>query len=431
IRIADPLAEVGVTGFELAYHGLPDRKIQEAIAAMYLAACPGLAWTAPHCKRRKRKPAKAGRLKVGFVSALLRRNHTIGKLNQGILENLSRRRFEVVLFRPRPLAKERDEMLDALADRAVDLPPTLEAARQAVAAEALDVIYYPEIGMWPNTYFLAFARLAPVQVTTWGHPDTTGVPNVDYFLSPAAAEPADADGHYSERLVRFRDLITCYRRPAPPADPPDRQALGLPADGRLYVCPQTLFKFHPSFDPVLGDILGRDPAGIVVLIGPPAGSQQQALLHARFRRAFPEAADRVVFLPPMPFEKYLGLLMLADAVLDLPTFSGGNSSLEAFAMGVPVVTWPGDFMRGRVTLACYRQMGIDDLVAGDAEEYVGLALRLAGDADFRAAVRAKIQANADRLFDNTGFVRELEDFLEAAADARRRGEPPIRWPGPG
>jgi predicted O-linked N-acetylglucosamine transferase (SPINDLY family) len=179
---------------------------------------------------------------------------------------------------------------------------------------------------------------------------------------------------------------------------------------------------------VLGDILRRDPDGVLVLISPPDDSWQQPLIEARFRRAITDALSRVVFLPAMSMENYLGLLLIADALLDPPTFSGGNSSLEAFAMGAPVVTWPGDFLRGRLTLACYRQMGIDDLIAGNAEEYVGLALRLAGDADFRAAVRKKIETRADRLFDNTGFVRELEDFLEAAADARRRGEPPIRWP---
>lgn len=425
IKLADPLAEVGTTNFNLAYHGLPDLNLQRALAVMYLDAYPDLAWTAPHCRR---KQTKRGRLRIGVVSAFMHRSHTIGKLNRGLLENLSRERFEVVLFRPRPFASEIEDSLDEDADRAIDLPPSLEAARQAIAAEKPDFLFYPDIGMVPITYFLAFARLAPVQMTSWGHPDTTGIPNLDYFLSPAAAEPADADAHYSERLVRFNDIVTCYRRPVPPDSPPDRRALGLPVAERLYVCPQSLFKFHPDFDPVLGDILARDPNGTLVLVDSAVGSRQRSLIEARFRRAFPTAAGRVIFLPSMTMEKYLGLLMAADAVLDLPTFSGGNSSLEAFAMGVPVVTWPSNFMRGRVTLACYRQMGIDDLVADSAETYVSIAFRLANDAAFRAVVKRKIAERADRLFENLDFVREFEDFVEAAVAARQRREPPIRWP---
>ena len=129
---------------------------------------------------------------------------------------------------------------------------------------------------------------------------------------------------------------------------------------------------------------------------------------------------------------------MADAVLDVPTFSGGNSSLEAFSLGVPVVTWPGRFARGRITYACYRQMGIGDLIAADAGEYVDLALRLAGAGDgpgdgdgdgaFRQDMTARILAAVPKLFENAAMIGELEDFLHAAYECRRIGENPVSWP---
>ena len=101
----------------------------------------------------------------------------------GSSANLSRAHFAVTLLRfPGP----DDALAHALAqsaDRVVTLPRNLDLARRQIADQELDVLYYADIGMDPLTYFLAFARLAPVQCVTWGHPVTTGIPTIDYFLS--------------------------------------------------------------------------------------------------------------------------------------------------------------------------------------------------------------------------------------------------------
>ena len=50
---------------------------------------------------------------------------------------------------------------------------------------------------------LAAQRLAPVQCNSLGHPETSGLPTIDYFLSSDLMEPLDAARHYTERLVRL------------------------------------------------------------------------------------------------------------------------------------------------------------------------------------------------------------------------------------
>ena len=104
-------------------------------------------------------------------------------------------------------------------------------------------------------------------------------------------------------------------------------------------------------------------------------------------------------------------MQLADVVLDTPHFSGGLTTLEAFYVGQPVVTLPGRFMRGRVTYAYYRQMGMDEMIARDADDYVRLALRLAGDRPWREQMQALVRQRHVRLYENLGIVRELEQFL--------------------
>jgi predicted O-linked N-acetylglucosamine transferase (SPINDLY family) len=185
------------------------------------------------------------------------------------------------------------------------------------------------------------------------------------------------------------------------------------------VCPQTLFKFHPDFDDILARILHEDRRGLLVLIegGHPNWAK---LLLERFARAFPNDVDRVRFLPQMPTLDFLSLLTLADVLLDTIHFCGGNTSLESFAFGIPIVTLPGKFLRGRLTLALYQQMGVMDCVAENAESYVNIALRLANDRRWRDAISSKINSRAHVLYEDIEAVRELEHFFEWAADPARK-----------
>ena len=425
LTLDDPIVEVGVSNFYLAYHNLNNRKIQEDIARLYIAACPSLTYEAKHCRPELREERKGKKEKnvfrIGILSSFLH-DHTIGLLTLGIIQHLSRDQFEVIIFR---LPRKKDhlsEIIDQAADKVVSLCGKLERDQHEIGGKKLDILFYPDIGMSHYIYCLAFARLAPIQVVTWGHPDTTGIPNIDYFLSSELLEISDSSDHYSERLIKLRNVPTYYFPPDPPKKKYAPGDYGLPHGVRLYVCPQSLFKFHPQFDGVLGDLLRRDPNGRLVLIDDRKGGNWRKLLIERFNRAFPDVVDHVIFVAQMPHEKFLGLLILADALLDIPTFSGGKSSLEALAMGAPIATWPQDFMRGRVTAAFYKQMGLSDMIATDAESYLELALRLAQDADFKCRMQTDIKANAHKLYENHETVREMEKFFIAAHEAWKTGE---------
>ncbi len=416
-QIADPLADVGITNFHLAYHHQDNRPLMEAIAAFYRAACPSLSYEAAHCHAPT--PQKSQRLRIGFLSSYFHA-HTIGKLTRGLIEHLSRDRFEIVVFQVPGKSDDVTQAIENNAERIVPLRKNLDEDRPVIADQELDILFYPDIGMDPYSYFMAFARLAPLQVVSWGHPDTTGITNIDYFLSSALIEAPGSADQYSEKRVSLSLLPTCYERPARPGQTYGRADYGLPKTGALYVCPQTLFKFHPDFDATLSELLRRDPDGWLVLIDDGNGGHWDRLLSERLQRTDPAIADRIRFVDRMSTEKFLGLLGLADALLDIPTFSGGNSSLEAFAMAAPVVTWPGDFMRSRVTAGCYRQMGLEALIASDAESYISLALKLAHDEAFKQRMQRDIEANAHRLFGRSDVVREMEAFFIEAFEATQK-----------
>ena len=415
LTIADPLREVGLAAFYLPYQGENDRDLQIKLARLYAAACPALNFTAPHAAKRAAWQPDA-RLKVGFISKFLR-DHTIGKLNRGVIGSLDRRRFHVTILTLAgpgdPIAKE---IADA-ADRHMVLPMELAQARQIVADAKLDILVFTDIGMEPFTYFLAFSRLAPVQCVTWGHPVTSGLESLDYFISNPHMDPPGAERHYSERLVRLPHFTSRYQRPNVPALG-GRDSLGLGESAHLYVCPQSLFKLHPLFDEALAGILRRDPEGEILLLDGPHKEWRQAL-ERRFAAVMPDVAGRVRFLPRLPTESFFSLLAVSDVMLDPTPFCGGNTTLEALAVGTPVVTFPGAFLRGRLSYAIYRQMGVSACIASDLQDYVAIATRLGTDPAEREAVAAEIERTREAVFEDDRIVAELEAWMTAAVEEAR------------
>ena len=112
-----------------------------------------------------------------------------------------------------------------------------------------------------------------------------------------------------------------------------------------------------------------------------------------------------------PLPAFRRLLEVADAMIDPLHFGGGDTSYEGFAVGTPIVTLPGGFLRNRITYAQYTAMDIDDAIASDAEDYVKIAVRLATDPDARADVSRRILEHNEKLYENALAVRELEEFL--------------------
>jgi predicted O-linked N-acetylglucosamine transferase (SPINDLY family) len=135
------------------------------------------------------------------------------------------------------------------------------------------------------------------------------------------------------------------------------------------------------------------------------------LLIKRLTRGAPDIAARIVVLPTLSRADFVALLAASDVMLDPLHYSGGNTSLEAFSVGTPIVTWPGAFMRGRHTHGFYRLMGLDDCIARGPAHYVELAVRLGTDPAWRAAVSGRIVAASGVLFENLESVRGLEAFL--------------------
>lgn len=415
---ADPAAlaraaeQVGTAKpFFLAYQGQDDRLLQQTygdlVVRMMAAAHPR---PAPH------PPPPSPRIRVGFATAYWHL-HSVSKLFGGWVRSLDRSRFEVIGYH---LGDGQDAMSADLAGHCQDFRHgvgTRQDWARTIADDGLHALIYPEIGMHPLAVQLASQRLAPVQCVAWGHPVTTGLPTIDAFLSSALMEPPDGDRHYTERLVRLPNLSVCYQPLPSEGGRLSRSGLGIPHDAVAYLCCQSLFKYRPSDDAVLVAIATQVPNAVFVFIGD-LREVNATLVHRRMSAAFTAAgldAARLRFVPPVAAEAFPSLLRAADVYLDSIGWSGGNTTLEAVACDLPMITLPTGLMRGRHSAAILRMMGLEAWIAADRASYVTLAVALAVPAK-RALARQEIAARRHLLYGDTAPVRALEAFLTQVVD---------------
>jgi CRISPR-associated protein Csy1 len=397
--------------FYLAYQGENDLDLQSGYANFVHAILEKAA-----SEFLEPLPPREGgdrKLRVGFVSSFFWRC-TVGSYFQSWLTRLDRDRFEIFVY---DLGDRKDEItreVKGAADRYLNPDGSVLGIARLIKESDLDVLIYPELGMNGKAFLLAGLRLAPLQCAAWGHPVTSGHRTIDCFFTSMLMEPEDGARHYREELVPLAGIGTYYEKPAVPLHA-DRRELGLPEGRTLYLCPQSPFKIHPDTDALFARILREDEKGVLVMFEGRYPAVTQAFL-ARFGSTLESLGvgrDRTIVLPYVTRERYLKINLACDAMLDTLHWSGGNTSLDALACGLPMVTLPGRYMRGRQSYGMLGSLGLQELIARDGDDYVRIGTGLGRDKPWRMEMSSRIIARSDALFQQLEPLSQIEEFLLA------------------
>ena len=394
-----------LTNFALPYQGKDDLKLQNIygnlIARIANAAFPNIE------PLGRIKKMSGYQKKIVFISAHFR-PHTIFKLFSAWLIQLGSPQCEIHALNTAEYGDREIIQLKAAGVIVhVDCHALANKIERLVTLQP-DVIIFTDIGMDPVTQVIAGLRLAPQQSVAWGHPVTTGMPNIDSFLSSDLMEPIDGNLHYSEKLVRLPGLSINYKMPNM------RHPRTVSLDNPILFCSQSLFKILPSQDVFFSRLLAELPKASLRLVAHDNKAITQKF-HSRLKLALEKDKinidERVSILPRVCVSRFLKLYSSSTVVLDTFKWSGGNTNLEALAMGVPIVTLPGKLMRSRHGHAMLQLLELPELIAKNHDDWVEIVIKSVTDHDWRQYLESRIQQNSHQLFNSNLWLRSLTKHI--------------------
>lgn len=404
------LAGIGsLTNFYLSYQAQNDIDLQRQYGKLVqeIMAANFPQWAVPLSM-----PQLHQKIRVGYVSNYLH-SYSGTLWLTGWLRYCNHQNFEIYCYYTGNEPDAVTQQFQDYSDVFHHIPHNLSAACEQIIADKLHILVFPEIGMDAQTMQMAGLRLAPVQCVAWGHPVTTGLATIDYFLSSELMEAENAQEHYSEKLIRLPNIGVSYPKPYIPPVVKTRSDFQLQDDAVIYLSCQAPFKYLPQYDFIFAEIALRVPQAKFVFL-------RGTLLKSRLLRAFAAVGliseDYCVFLSIPERLDYLMINLLSDVYLDTFTWSGGNTSLEAIACHLPIVTCTGEFMRGRHSDSFLKMLGVTDTIAQNEAEYIEIAVKLGLDPAWRSSIVEKMSQNCDRLFDDKACVAGLEAFYKQVVE---------------
>lgn len=359
-------------------------------------------------RKNKQKP------RIGF---LVTRGHEkiFTRSNKGLLKAINKEKYEILIISPASTYEWIHAEVNDQNIKYITLHDSLSKSILDITLADLDVLYYWEVGTDSNNYILPFYRMASIQVTSWGVHCTSGIKNMDYFISSRLLEPVDGHDHYSEQLVLFNSLPTYYYKPTFEPKKIDLKRWGITENHHIYFCNQTLLKIQPKMDEIIKGILCHDENAIILLINsmhPPITDS----VKSRFNKNLGDLKDRIVFIPYFRYNRYMSFLSHTHVVIDTLDFSGANTSYEAFSLGKPIITMEGKYSNSRFTSALYKKMGLENMIVHNVQDYINLAVKTGTDVAYRKSIIEKINSNSHTLWEEKKYIEEFEAFIDKALE---------------
>ncbi|MHB2018623.1 MAG: O-linked N-acetylglucosamine transferase family protein [Candidatus Xenobia bacterium] len=366
--------------------------------------------------------------RIGVLTFCWQPLHSVYRNQYRYLESLAQD-YELVLFELGDRRDDTDKSLfkdvHHLQMRGTDL------AIDPLLGNDFRMLYYPDVGMSMESIFLSNMRLAPIQVTSYGHSVSTFGSKIDYWIGGAAAEHPDLlKENYSERLVLLPGLgITNVK-------PPYQVQQRKPPDDRVVLnCSWYAQKMNHPLMQVCRRIVDAAPEVLFRIFG--GGGVARRFHFIPFVREVEQllGVRHVEVMQSMPYNEYMAIMEEGHFCLEPFHFGGCNTVVDSLHLGQPIVTLEGTHWYNRIGSAILRLVGLDELVARDVDEYVEITLRLIRDVTYRQSLCDRIR---DMDLDATVYGALDVPHFKAAIDylmqnherlAAEGSREPIELPG--
>ena len=361
------------------------------------------------------------RIRIGYLSPDFK-IHVMGLLMVEVISRHDRARFEIFLYALNDKEDALTGRFRATCDRYVRLDALTSADNaKRIAEDRLDLLIDLGGHMAGSRPLILAYKPAPVQLTHLGYHGSLGLEAVDFKMTDACADLPGNAQFLLERLLPMEGCLMPFLRRTPSGEGGSRADLGIAADRVVFGVFVNVLKLSPRCVAAWRSILERvDNA--VLAFSPHYRWARDATLECMTLAGIP--SDRVVFIPSGD-ERDFGRwrYRLVDIALDTFPYTGGDTTVAALDMGVPVVTLCGERQSERVTYSILKNLGVEGGIARNDAEYVDIACRLAKDPDGRAAMSAQIleRLESSGIADMGTYTCNLEAAYLDAITARQAG----------
>jgi protein O-GlcNAc transferase len=451
--------------FYLSYHGFNDRYFQQGIGEIYHFHIKDINFTRPslllsspllsspssfysnvqdYLRYEQRTQSELQALsvsspprkksRIGFISKFFGIFEPHGMLLDGVMKYLPKDQFEIIcLLVARTDMKPAAPTVLETCNEVYEISLVFQHAVQIISSVPLDVLVFADVVSEPINHFLAFNRLAPIQIAFWGNPITSGSNKIDYFMSadimehPFRTRMAVAQEPYTEQLVLLEGQGIWYFQPVEPAIELQkanishlvgpiqnftRKDFHLSENDFIFLLPQSVFKIHPLYDLVLSEILLRNSSVHLVVTGGRVSRWTKIYLLRLVTAIGQENAHRLHIIERVSSENFYSLLKISDVLLHPFPFDGSRTSADSLIVNIPFVTMPTEYLKGRMGYAFLRTMNISELVASTIEEYIDIALRLAADPEYYGQIQKKIATNLHLIWEDMHYPYQWTAFFQ-------------------
>lgn len=366
---------------------------------------------------------KRSKIRLLIISAHVRRHSVWDVVLKGIINNINLNQFDLALYHTTRNLTDKETIWarnHVQIWRDATEINQIEGWIDAIQIDQPDIILYPELGMDPVCVALATQRLAPLQLASWGHPITTGLPTIDAFISGELLEGPNPQEHYREKIYTLPDTGCCIEPYDTEKAPlPDSLLMTIRRCGPLFLIPHKVYKLDPVYDLVFVEIakhfeactfLFAEWTGDVALV--------QGFISRLNYTFISNGLDPDLYIKTFKSlrqAEFFSLLESSDVFLDCPGFSGYTTAWQAVHQGLPVVTLEGEFLRQRLAAGILRQIGHTDTIANNTDDYIEIAVRLGRESlDKKSYSLRKEQLRTDstKLYHRVDIIRSLEALLK-------------------
>jgi predicted O-linked N-acetylglucosamine transferase (SPINDLY family) len=398
----------------LAIPGLSAAELRRIAEVFSSAEIPPYFRNAPSfVSRRDSAGGGKGRLRIGYASYDLVKDHPVAHVIPQVIELHDRTRVEIFVYSMGPDdGSAIRQRLAGACEHFVDIGALgMESSAARIAQDNLDILVDLQGWTTGGRPAALARRVAPIQANWVGYAGTMGMKQLaDYLIADPIVIPAEHEKHFVERIARLPHCYLPMDATQAIANAPSRTEAGLPEAAFVFCSMNNRYKFNPHVFDVWCRLLNQTPGSCLWLTRPNGPAADNLVREAVVRGV---SAERIIFAPYAASRAdHLARMQLADVALDPSPYNSHSSGIDTLWAGVPMVTLLGETFAGRVGASLVTAAGMPECVTRTWDEYLELCVNLYSNPQRLLELRARLVAgrSAAPLFDMKNFVRSLEDL---------------------